>query len=94
MNIDHIQENKTRGYFVATENSVEAGTISYVMSGETKLIIEHTIVKPTYEGHGLGKKLVLAVVDYARANNIKILPECSFARALFDKTPEIQDVLF
>jgi predicted GNAT family acetyltransferase len=94
MNIEHIQENKAHGYFVATENSVKAGTISYVMSGEKKLIIEHTIVNPSYEGHGLGKKLVFAVVNYARSNNLKILPVCTFAKAVFDKTPEIQDVLF
>jgi predicted GNAT family acetyltransferase len=94
MNIDHIQENKAHGFFVATENSTEAGKISYVMSGETKLIIEHTVVDPAYEGHGLGKKLVFAVVDYARTNNLKILPVCTFAKAVFDKTPEIQDVLF
>jgi predicted GNAT family acetyltransferase len=93
MNINHIKDDKC-GCFIATENAVEVGRITYVMSGETKLIIEHTVVNPAYEGHGLGKKLVFAVVDYARANNLKILPVCTFAKAVFDKTPEIQDVLF
>jgi predicted GNAT family acetyltransferase len=93
MNINQIEEGN-RGYFVATENSVEVGRITYVMAGPTKLVIEHTEVNPTYEGNGIGKKLVFATVDYARENNLKILPLCTFAKALFDKTPEIHDVLF
>jgi len=94
MNIEHIQKNKKQGYFFATENSKEVGRITYVMSEETKLVIEHTEVNPAYEGHGLGKKLVFGVAEYAKANNLKILPLCTFAKAVFEKTPEIQDVLF
>lgn len=94
MNIEHIQKNKKQGYFVATENLKEVGRITYVMSEETKLVIDHTEVGPEQEGHGIGKKLVLSVVEYARANKLKILPLCTFAKVVFDKTPEIQDVLF
>ena len=94
MNIDHIQENIKSGYFTATQNQSEAGRITYVIQEETKLIIDHTEVSNAYGGRGLGKKLVFAVAEYARANNFKILPVCSFAKAVFDKTPEIQDVLF
>lgn len=93
MNINHTQEGR-HGYFIATENSVEVGRIVYAMSGETKLVIEHTEVNPAHEGKGIGKQLVFEVVDYARTHTLKILPLCSFAKALFDKTPEIQDVLF
>ena len=93
MDINHTQEGR-HGNFIATENSVEVGRIVYVMAGEKKLIIEHTEVNPAFEGKGIGKRLVYAVVDYAREHNIKILPLCSFAKALFEKTPEIQDVLF
>lgn len=93
MNINHIDEGKS-GYFIAAENSVEIGRITYVMTGDTKLVIDHTEVNPTFEGNGIGRKLVFAVVDYARENDLKVLPVCVFAKALFDKTPEIQDVLF
>ena len=94
MNIEHIQKNKMQGYFVAKENLKEVGRITYVMSEETKLVIDHTEVAPEQKGHGIGKRLVLNVVEYARANKLKILPICTFAKAVFDKTPEIQDVLF
>jgi len=93
MNIIHVKEDD-QGCFVASEDLAEVGRIEYTMAGETKLVINHTEVNPKNEGQGIGKKLVFAVVDYARTNGLKILPICSFAKAVFEKTPEIQDVLF
>jgi predicted GNAT family acetyltransferase len=37
--------------------------------------------------------LVSAAVDYVRKNNIKIIPLCPFAKSVFDKVKEFQDVL-
>jgi predicted GNAT family acetyltransferase len=37
--------------------------------------------------------LAMKAVEYARDKHIKILPLCPFARSVFDKSPEIADVL-
>lgn len=90
-----IQENSAKnGIFKAIENDSVAGEMTYVWAGEDKFIIDHTEVFPEFEGKGVGKKLVMAAVEYARANNMKILPLCPFAKALFERTKEIQDVRF
>ena len=68
--------------------------MTYSMAGTDKMIIDHTEVNPEFKGQGVGKKMVLAAVDFARANNIKIMPLCPFAKATFDKNFELQDVLF
>ena len=57
------------------------------------LIIDHTEVKTEYSGKGIGKQLVMAAVEFARSRNVKILPLCPFAKAIFGKIPEIRDVL-
>lgn len=89
------QENNTKnGIFKAIENDTVAGEMTYVWAGDSKFIIDHTEVFPEFEGKGVGKKLVMAGVEYARANGLKILPLCPFAKALFERTKEIQDVLF
>jgi predicted GNAT family acetyltransferase len=88
------QTNDTRkGYFEAIEDGKEAGKMTYTWAGDSKFIIDHTEVSPDFNGKGVGKKLVLAAVDYARANNVKIIPLCPFAKSVFDKTEEIRDVL-
>ena len=60
---------------------------------ENLFIIEHTEVSPDFNGKGVGKKMVLAAVDFARKENKKIIPLCPFAKATFDKNEELRDVL-
>ena len=93
MTIEHIDEGR-KGYFKALEDATEAGVMTYTWAGDGKIIIDHTEVHEAFSGKGVGKKLVLAAVDFARENEIKIVPLCSFAAALFEKMTEIQDVLF
>mgnify|MGYP000959708741 CR=1 FL=1 len=92
MEINHKQE-ETKGAFVAEENGTKAGEMTYSKAGAEKIIIDHTEVNPEFKGRGVGKEMVLAAVDYARKNNIKILPLCPFAKATFDRNKDIQDVL-
>lgn len=92
MEINHRKE-ENKGAFIATENGAKAGEMTYSKAGDTLIIIDHTEVDPAFGGQGVGKKMVLAAVDFARENNIKILPLCPFAKATFDKNKDIQDVL-
>ena len=90
--IEH-KSSLTRGSFHYFEDGKEAGVMTYTKAGEDMIIIDHTEVFPEFNGKGIGKKLVLEGVKYARENKLKILPLCPFAKALFMKLPEIQDVL-
>jgi len=49
----------------------------------------HTGVSLTQRKKGYGRKLISAVVDYARENNLKIIPQCGFVSMMFNKYPEI-----
>jgi len=93
MQIQH-QQHESKGKFFIEENGKEIAFMTYTFAGETKIIIDHTVVHEGNEGKGLGKKLVTAAVAFAREKHIKILPLCPFAKAVFDKTPEFSDVLF
>ena len=93
MEINQVN-NEKNGYFEAIENNIQAGKMSYVWAGETKIIIDHTEVNPEFSGKGIGKQLLMAVVQNARENKIKILPLCPFAKSVFDKDETIRDVLF
>lgn len=89
------QINKTKnGYFRAVDNEIEAGRMTYIWTETDKFIIDHTEVNPDFAGQNIGKKMVMEAVQYARKNNLKIKPSCPFAKSIFDKTKEIQDLLF
>ncbi|KIQ22250.1 GNAT family acetyltransferase [Flavobacterium sp. MEB061] len=93
MEIQQINDTR-RGYFEAVEDGKEAGKMTYTWAGDSKFIIDHTEVSEEFNGKGVGKKLVMAAVAYARTNNLKIIPLCPFAKSVFDKVEEIRDVLF
>ncbi|AIM36765.1 GNAT family N-acetyltransferase [Sphingobacterium sp. SG20118] len=93
MTIKNIEDEK-KGQIVAEIDGKEAGVMGYTWAGEDKFIIDHTEVHPGFEGNGVGKKLVLEAVDYARKKNVKIMPLCPFAKSVFDRTEAFQDVLF
>jgi predicted GNAT family acetyltransferase len=82
-----------KGYFFVEENGKQEAMMTFVFAGEDKIIIDHTEVNPGNNGKGFGKQMVLKAVDFARDKGITILPLCPFAKSVFDKTPEIRDVL-
>lgn len=91
MNIERQDDGK-KGAFVVQENETQAGLMTYTWAGKNKFIIDHTEVNPDFGGQGVGKKMVMAAVEFARENNLKIIPLCPFAKSVFDKVEEIGDV--
>lgn len=87
------KDNKGKGAFYIEENSTLLAEMTYVWAGQDRIIIDHTEVSPDLKGKGAGKQLVSKAVDFARANNIKIIPLCPFAKSVFDKVAEFKDVL-
>jgi predicted GNAT family acetyltransferase len=81
-----------KGAFVMNRDGTRLAEMTYSMAGD-KAIVDHTTVDDALRGTGAGKKLVEAAVQWARAENRKILPLCPFARSVFDKTPAYADVL-
>ncbi len=86
------EDNGRKGRFVIYDNDVFAGEMTYVWAGTSKFIIDHTGIEGNFSGRGLGRQLVMKAVEYARNNEVKILPLCPFAKKVFDKEEGIQDV--
>lgn len=88
------QHSESKGQFVLLDTDKQIGIMTYSVAGTDKIIIDHTEVDPAYKGQGLGEKLVMAGVDFAREQKIKILPLCPYAKSIFAKKEDIQDVRF
>ena len=92
MIIQH-QFDGRRGSFFIEEGAKRFAEMVYVMAGPKKLIIEHTEVDESLKGQGIGVKLLEALVDFVRKEEIKVIPLCPFAKATFKKRSDLQDVL-
>jgi uncharacterized protein len=91
MVISHDRQGH-RGAFVIDKDGKRLAEMTYTVAG-TRVIIDHTSIDDALRGTGAGAQLVKAAVEWARAENRKLLPLCPFARSVFDKTPEYRDVL-
>ena len=87
------EDSEGKGGFFAMEGEVQMGEMTYIWRGEDKILIFHTGVEPEYEGRGIGKKLLMEAVNFARKNNVKIIPLCPFVGAMYKRMPEIRDTL-
>jgi hypothetical protein len=83
----------SKGAFVVDVDGRRLATMTYTRAGDTLVIIDHTDVSDELRGQGVGKKLVLAAVEWLRESNLKVIPLCPFAKSVFDRSPELADVL-
>lgn len=90
MEIIH-KDNGKEGSFVALQNEEEIGEMTYFRSDDNTIAVNHTRVSSWYEGKGIGKQLMEKCVEFARENGLKIIPVCSFAKAMFERYPNFSD---
>lgn len=92
MHIQHKDDGQKGAFFIA-ENGLLLAEMTYVWSTPHLFIIDHTEVSPELRGQRIGNKLLDEAVAFARSKDVKILPLCPFAKAVFDRTPAFQDLL-
>ena len=90
--IKHFHDANRGSFFIEVDNK-RVATLDYVMANDSKLVIEHTGVDDSLKGQGVGKKLLEKLVEFTREKHIAVVPLCSFASAILNKTPEWQDIL-
>ena len=92
MQIKH-HNSKDDGIFYIDDNGKRMGDMRYMISDNMEMDIYHTEVDPQIEGQNWGSQLIEAAVNYAREKQLKIVPSCTFAKAIFARHKEYQDVL-
>lgn len=92
MLVQHKQVGGKGIFYVGQEGAILAELV-YTKPSSDKMIIEHTEVDDTLAGKKVGLLLVTTAAEYARKQNLKIIPLCPFAKSVFDKNPELRDVL-
>jgi predicted GNAT family acetyltransferase len=64
----------------------------YVIEGE-RMIFTHTLVPPELRGRGLAEKLVRPALAWARAENRRVVPACSYVAAFIELHAEFKDLV-
>lgn len=88
-----LEQSETKGAFYIAQNGERLAEMTFSRAGNNLIIIDHTEVSDKLRGTGAGKQLVEAAVTFTRNNQLKVLPLCPFARAVFEKNKAYSDVL-
>ena len=91
MELKHDTSNKNKRFYLL-DNGKEIGEIAYAYVNDDLIDINHTEIDPNYRGQNLGQKLIDAIVDYARENNLKATAGCPYVAKVFSKTTQYDDI--
>jgi uncharacterized protein len=92
MNIE-LEKTEHGGEFIVKEEGERLGELTYRLAGDSRMTIDHTGVDPSLRGKGVGRDLVVKAVEFARENDLKIMPVCPYARKIMEESDEFADVL-
>lgn len=82
-----IADNPARHRYEASLDGEPAAYSEYELE-PGRIVFTHTVVRPRFEGKGVGSRLAKFAVDDARARGLRITPVCPFVRAYLRKHPE------
>lgn len=86
MKVIHDIENSQ--FKLILKDDVEAGYLSYELTGDRQLSANHTVVNPEYKGNNYGQILLDHLVSYAEDQDLKIIPVCPYITHMKDKFPD------
>lgn len=58
-----------------------------------EIVMTHTFVPPELRGRGIAEKLVRAALAYARMEQQRVVPSCSYVALFIQRHPEFQTLI-
>jgi predicted GNAT family acetyltransferase len=87
----HITNNEEAQRFEAQVDGLRA-ILTYRRFPD-RMVLYHTEVPPPLEGKGLAAKLARTALDFARVNQLRVVPLCPYIAAFIRRRAEYQDVV-
>lgn len=83
----------SRGRYVAKVPDADGeAVLTFVRLDDTRVLADHTLTPVPLRGRGIAGALVERLVADARREGFRIVPQCPFVLAQFDRHPDWSDV--
>ena len=86
-----VKHDKDNERFITEVDGSEA-FLDYQREGD-KINFYHTYTPPRLRGRGIAKTVVEFAFKYARENNLKVIPSCSYVQSFVERNKEYKDLL-
>lgn len=82
--IQHRESGSQGVFFIERSGGGHLAEITYSRTNASPIVLDHTEVDRSLAGQGVGRKLLDALVGWARGAKTKVVPLRPFAKAQFD----------
>jgi predicted GNAT family acetyltransferase len=80
---EKVIHDKDKSHFIIVINRKES-LVDYTIENK-RMNLYHTYTHPDLRGKGLAAKVVIAALEYAKENNLKVIPGCSYVQDFISK---------
>ena len=85
-----IHEKENERFVIYTEGNEVY--VEYTMT-EKEINLYHTYTHPALRGKGLAAQVVRAALEFAKKNNLKVIPTCSYVQSFIAKNDEYKKLV-
>lgn len=83
------------GIFYIGDNKDHPYTkVTYYYLHDDVIVANQTVSREEFRGQGLARKVVTALIDWARNEGMKILPECPYASKVMHENSQYSDLIY
>jgi len=83
---------KDNGFYIENEDGLNVAFITYQYESDDIIVANHTFVDESLRGQGVAKELLDRLADFARENNLKVRPLCSYVVKAFNTYNNYEDI--
>ena len=86
-----LRQDDSQGAFVHEQDGKVIAEITWALLGDV-MVVDHTFVNDSLRGQGIAKQLLNQAASFARENNYKIEPVCSYVVSAFERSNAYDDI--
>lgn len=86
-----LKQESNQGAYIVEVDGNRLGEITWAQLGDV-MAIDHTFVDNALRGQGVAKKLLDHAAEFARKENFKIEPICSYVVSAFERSTDYDDL--
>ena len=91
MDLEIHHDKEGRRFFAVIDG--RKAYMTYMNNGDKVLIFDHTYVPYSLRGKSIAAKIVESALNYARENNFKVVPGCSYVRTFINRNEQYRDLV-
>jgi len=88
---EKVIHDKAKSQFIISIEDKEA-YVDYNIE-DNRMNLYHTYTDPELRGKGLAAKVVIAALEYAKENNLKIEPGCTYVQSFISRHKEYEELV-